>query len=166
MATVPLVQIGRQYFVDPASFRQKHAHPWLLWRPPNEVSQRRIHVTDVSGTREPDFETGDAVAIEVLKAATNKFPFGITIGHAESNDIVIRHQQVSRFHAYIQTANGKHVLVDADSKNGTVLDGVRLEPSKPALLSPRATIALGSVILDYFEPEAFARWLDVESGGE
>jgi hypothetical protein len=168
--TYSLISLSRRLNADREGFATKYAHPWLVWSPPVPAGEEQILTTDVTGLRNPDFSSGPPVALPVIKAEKNPlpnaFPFGITIGHAENNDIVIRHQQVSRFHAYLQRAGEAWVLVDADSKNGTWIDGRRLQPSKPTPLPSRARLLLGEVQLEYFEPFRLIEWLDAQARGE
>ncbi|MCC7450272.1 MAG: FHA domain-containing protein [Anaerolineae bacterium] len=49
---------------------------------------------------------------------------------------------VSRRHAMIRRENGGLVLIDLNSVNGTILNGVRLSPDAPQLLGPDNTIFL------------------------
>jgi hypothetical protein len=87
MKTYTLVSLSQRLNADREGFAERFAHPWLVWSPP-QPSNERILTTDTSGMLAPDFESGPAVAIPVIKGKS-AFPFGITIGHAESNDVVI-----------------------------------------------------------------------------
>ena len=166
MATHSLLALSRQFWADPSTLPKKYPHPVLVWEPPKVAIA--IEITDVSGLGlDPGSERGAAVAIEVVKGSLpNAFPFGVTIGHAENNDVVVRHPLVSRFHAYVQQqANRKRFLVDTGSKNGTWLDGQRLVPSRPAELPSFAVLRLGQLELTYLEPEQLAGWLARQQEG-
>jgi DNA-binding winged helix-turn-helix (wHTH) protein len=69
------------------------------------------------------------------------------IGRAPDATIHIDSPGVSRYHAQIVVTNGGATLHDAGSKNGTYLNGARLEA--PAALSDGQTIRLGSVTLTF-----------------
>lgn len=166
MKSYSLTSLVRRLVVDPDGFAKAFPHPWLVWSPPEDPNEDKILSTSASEQGQTDFVSGEPVALAVVKSEPNAFPFGITIGHAENNDIVIRHQQVSRFHAYLQRAGEAWVLVDADSKNGTWIDGRRLQPSKPTPLPSRARLLLGEVQLEYFEPFRLIEWLDAQARGE
>jgi len=56
-----------------------------------------------------------------------------TIGRAEDNDIVVDDRWVSRYHAQVRREEGRYVVVDEGSRNGTLLNGRRI--SGPAALS-------------------------------
>jgi DNA-binding NtrC family response regulator len=64
----------------------------------------------------------------------------LVIGSADSSDVRIKHQTVSRKHCVIARTDSGYVLRDADSTNGTKVDGVRV---KEAFLRPGADIRLG-----------------------
>lgn len=160
MATHSLLLLVRAYMNDPASLRKRCPHPVLVWEPPARDDEH-IETTDVTG-HETNFERGEPVAMEIVKGVVpNAFPFGVTIGHAENNDVVLRHHQVSRFHAYVQESNRKRYLVDANSRNGTWLEGERLTPSKAYLLSPQASLRFGRLQVTYLEPDRLGPWLEL-----
>ncbi len=50
----------------------------------------------------------------------------LNIGRARDNDIVIENLAVSRNHARIRRMNGKYILTDLNSANGTFVNGVRI----------------------------------------
>ncbi len=51
----------------------------------------------------------------------------VTIGRAEDQSICIPHRSLSRSHARIEPEEGRFVLVDLGSKNGTLVNGVRVQ---------------------------------------
>lgn len=53
----------------------------------------------------------------------------INIGRDPSNDIVLKHPMVSRFHAKIEFQAGSNIIYDLNSVNGTYVNGRRLEKS-------------------------------------
>lgn len=50
----------------------------------------------------------------------------VNIGRARDNDIVIENLAVSRNHARIRRIDGKYILTDLNSANGTFVNGVRI----------------------------------------
>lgn len=48
----------------------------------------------------------------------------INIGRAEESEVVIDHGSISRFHAKIIASGGSYTLVDLDSANGTLVNGI------------------------------------------
>jgi len=73
----------------------------------------------------------------------------VTIGRADSCDIVLPESSVSTLHARLQRREGVWMITDLGSTNGTLVDGERLHDEVP--LSPGASIKLGEVMA-LFEP--------------
>lgn len=162
MATYALMYIGRQYLLDPAGCGKTFPNPWLVWSPPKRAAEAIMATGTFSAAGR---ELDEPTAIEIVKGDKSAFAFGITVGHSENNDIILRHEQVSRFHAYFQVVGGKLSLVDADSRNGTFIDGVRLTPSKAFPLPPEARLRFGELEVRFFQPERMMAFLEKESLG-
>lgn len=83
-----------------------------------------------------------------LRRSTASSSTIITIGRMNGNDVCIRHPDVSRFHAFLHEDDG-FALVDADSTNGTFIDGVaapqRRAAAPPARLRSKQLIRFGPV---------------------
>src|SRR6186997_3145809 len=79
-----------------------------------------------------------------------------TLGRSESCDIVIPQSIVSRLHARIELQHDRYVLFDANSANGTFVNGARIEHGRQ--LSSNDTIWLGSpdVSLSFADPDETA----------
>lgn len=54
----------------------------------------------------------------------------MSIGRSRDNDIVVENLSVSRNHARIRRQNGKYVLTDLNSANGTYVNGVRVSKTE------------------------------------
>jgi hypothetical protein len=63
------------------------------------------------------------------------------IGRHRTNDIVIKEERVSRFHAEIRFERGQFVLYDLGSLNGVVVNGML---TRQAILRPGDIIGIGS----------------------
>jgi hypothetical protein len=72
----------------------------------------------------------------------------ITIGRALENDVVLSDARVSRFHAELRQENGRFVLCDLGSTNGTQVAGETVERR---VLGNGETISLGGYELTYRE---------------
>jgi len=165
MSSFAVMFIGRQYLLNPSGFLKAYPHPWLVWEPPRKPLAEIIETTGVYGG-DASQERGDPMVIEVVKGVTpNAFPFGVTVGHSENNDIVLRHPMVSRFHAYFQEGEGGRLVADASSKNGTWLDGFRLDARKPTALPSRARLRFGVLEVLFLEPQRFLEWLERRAAG-
>ncbi|MGC4122441.1 MAG: FHA domain-containing protein [Myxococcales bacterium] len=158
MARQTLGALALEFSRDRFGFARQHRHAVLLWAPP-EAESDIIGKTLAPGAARPA-RRGETVVIEVVKSPANVFAFGVTVGHADSNDIVLPNERVSRFHAYIRQGPSGAALVDAESTNGTFLDGVRLTPNKPAPLLPAARISFGGETVTYLEPARLVAHLE------
>ncbi len=63
---------------------------------------------------------------KILDLETHKS--SVIVGRADTNDLVIAHDSISRMHCLIECAKGAFYVTDLGSSNGTFIDGVRLEP--------------------------------------
>ncbi len=154
MARYSMETLMRDFARDRERFVAKHPHSVLMFSPVKAATP--CIETTLVGRRPAETERGEPVFVEVIKGAASAFPFGVTIGHAENNDVVLTHRQVSRFHAYIKEGPTGRALVDAESTNGTYLDGVRLAPTKATPLPGEARISFGGVEVTYLEPPQLA----------
>jgi len=71
----------------------------------------------------------------------------LRIGREEDNELVIQEEGVSRRHARIEQREGRIVLMDTSSTNGTLLNGAEL--SGIVQLTNGDRITVGSAILKY-----------------
>jgi DNA-binding NtrC family response regulator len=82
----------------------------------------------------------------------------LTIGTAQSNDLVLSDTTVSRRHCLIAVEGDRYLLRDLDSTNGTSLDET---PVREAFLAPGARIRLGDTEI-VFQPKK--KWERVDAG--
>lgn len=88
----------------------------------------------------------------------------LSIGRAGTNELQLAHEVVSRQHAHVaDDGQGRHVLVDLVSRNGTFVDGRRVERQ---VLRPHALVRIADTELLYepANPRAPVTW--VRFGGE
>jgi|WetSurMetagenome_2_1015567.scaffolds.fasta_scaffold10823_6 phosphoserine phosphatase RsbU/P len=57
-------------------------------------------------------------------------PPRFTVGRSSGNNLMLGHMGISRFHAEVLVQNGEYLLRDLGSKQGTYLNGVRMEQAK------------------------------------
>lgn len=69
----------------------------------------------------------------------------ISLGRALSADIILRHSSISKVHAYVGAEDGVWHVVDAESKNGTSLNGIRLAPRRREALAIGDQLSFGSI---------------------
>ena len=70
----------------------------------------------------------------------------IYIGRREKNDFILTDTKASRLHAWIAYENHRHVLYDAQSTNGTYVNG---EPVESLCLCSGDEIQIGTTVLLY-----------------
>jgi hypothetical protein len=81
----------------------------------------------------------------------------VTIGREEGNSVQLNDERISRFHIKIQEDQGKLVLTDLESTNGTRVNG---EDAQLRILRFGDVIALGRSVLLYGTREQIAVRLD------
>lgn len=74
----------------------------------------------------------------------------VTIGRDPENDIHLPDSSVSRRHALVYVEDGRAVLEDLGSRNGTYLNEIRVDK---ALLSSGDTLRLGKVTTEFLQEE-------------
>ncbi len=158
-----LISYLRPLIADPKGFAQKLQVPVLLWESASPSAEKAGDpgVTDGLTAEVSAPGEGETVVFELRKASGKKNPFamGITVGRVDQNDVEVDHASVSRFHAYFQLGPKGWVLCDAESKNGTYLDGMRLTPNEKVPVPDGAPVRFGEIELTFLLPESFAEQL-------
>jgi hypothetical protein len=105
----------------------------------------------------------------LVKRDVNKFASMITLGRAANNDIRLNLPSISKFHAYFThvQSNNTWYVADANSSNGTFVNGERLKSDRNRLkLENGAAIRLGTdVTMRFFESKSFYEFLLTRLGG-
>ncbi len=102
----------------------------------------------------------------VVKRAGAPFPEYIGVGRVSTCDIPIPLLRISKFHAYIsQNSEGAFTLADASSKNGTWIDGKRLNAREPVALGAIARVRFGQHRFIFCTPEHFHELVARASAG-
>ena len=102
------------------------------------------------------------VTLRVLDGADrgrvyNTLPTPVTIGREEGNTVQLNDERISRFHIKIQEDQGKLVLTDLESTNGTRVNG---EDARLRILQYGDVIAVGRSILLYGRRDQIVSRLD------
>ena len=71
----------------------------------------------------------------------------ITIGRESDNDVVVDNKLASRHHAVIQKIKDAYFVKDANSTNGTYINGVKIPSDKYVKLNPGDKISIGNMSL-------------------
>ena len=105
---------------------------------------------------------------EVKKHTDNSWLDWIAIGRARNNDLVLRHQSVSKLQARIHSIKGDiadgnnnstYWLTDMKSTAGTTVNSLPISPSKPHRLSPGNRIKIGQVDCVFFDSASLYNYL-------
>jgi NADPH-dependent 2,4-dienoyl-CoA reductase/sulfur reductase-like enzyme len=75
----------------------------------------------------------------------------VTIGRDSASTLVLNHATVSRHHAEISCDTGRYGLRDLGSKNGTFVNGTRLEAHRVHLLQPHDQLRIGTLLTFLFD---------------
>jgi pSer/pThr/pTyr-binding forkhead associated (FHA) protein len=89
------------------------------------------------------------LSIEQGKGRGKAFDFDaeqITIGRTEENDVVLYEQGVSRRHARISRQDGRYILEDLESANGTLLNGNKIQKET---LNDGDRVGIGDVVFRF-----------------
>jgi predicted component of type VI protein secretion system len=84
-------------------------------------------------------------------------PTPLTIGREEDNQIRLNDERVSRFHAKIQEDDGRIILTDLESTNGTRVNG---HPVKMRVLQVGDQVLIGRCLLLYGSRDQIQRKVD------
>ncbi|MFN0061848.1 MAG: FHA domain-containing protein [Myxococcaceae bacterium] len=85
----------------------------------------------------------------------------LSLGRLPDNDVVVNDASVSKHHALLRwnASRRRCVLVDLESRNGTLLNGSRVL-AREELLADGDLIQMGEAVFVYFETGAFRSRLD------
>ena len=141
-----------------ASFRC----PVLLWEAPAIAHGEHWEKTQGLVARAPVLGDPLVFRVEKRQESGNAFPVGVTIGRVDNNDLVLDDDSVSRFHAFLRfdDRDRSWVLTDAESRNGTWVDGQKLEPNQSAPLKDGSRLRFGDAVLEFFLPASFTEFLE------
>src|SRR3989442_8284977 len=70
----------------------------------------------------------------------------VTIGRLSGNDIVLAKGNVSKYHSRIVIKDGKFIIVDMKSTNGTYVNGKKI--AAPQVIRPADKIYIGDYIIN------------------
>jgi hypothetical protein len=84
----------------------------------------------------------------VKNTGRSPFPRIVTVGRTKNNDIVLADISISKFHAFFKEEGGQFFLADAESRNGTFVDGERAlatKQGKPTGLKSGSRVKFGGL---------------------
>jgi len=91
------------------------------------VGQLRIHGIDARPPAPARFLHHDEAGKECWASI---LPPRFTIGRSSGSNLILNHISISRTHAEVLVQNGEYLLRDVGSKQGTYLNGTRIETAK------------------------------------
>lgn len=156
--SAPLTDWVRRLVDDEAALESALETPVVVW----EGDLAEAHWVTKPPEHAPSPENPVVFLVKKVPGRPNPFGAGVTMGRAEHNDLVFPHASVSRFHAYLTpdpTQIARWTVIDAASRNGTLVDGVPIPPNAPATLGGATRISVGEMALTFLSPQAFLRWL-------
>jgi len=157
-----LTNLASMFLREKEGFRSKILNPVLIWKaPPTDASGETWQGTH-SGVGPARPHEGEALVFDVAKdpRKQNAFAMGVTIGRVDSNDVQLDDASVSRFHAWLQQDARGWVLCDAESKNGTFLDGKRLTAKQKVPIKDKSKLKFGEVEVTFFGVEALIAMME------
>lgn len=126
--------------------------------PDEPTSFATMRFTPSAGTKSSTKDSTMVIPVR-KRRDSNAFAMMITLGRAPNNDLVIPDQRVSKFHAYFRKLGQQWMINDANSMNGTWVDGQPIPSDRSAALKSGSKIRLAETLeLVFLEPaELFAR---------
>jgi hypothetical protein len=156
-----LARRGRERFLAeaaPAALVRRRAEPAAPERTASgthdgeDAEETRVERTFVGPG--PVVTAGDVDIFPVAKKPGAPFSELITVGRTANNDVVINHITVSRFHAYFRQAEQRWYVSDGGSRNGTRVDGVKLEARRERAVETGTQVQIGDVEATFFTAPA------------
>ncbi len=114
----------------------------------------------VASAPPPDQPPAQSQSLKLMLKDGREYPLQpgvLRIGRAADNDVVLRDEQVSRYHAEIRTDRRGSAIVDLGSTNGVYVDRQRLTPHQPYPLRGSAWVQVGKNVMVKIEPGEVAR---------
>mgnify|MGYP006302092225 CR=1 FL=1 len=152
-------------------FLERYRWPWLIVPEPSPdiLSEIRrpetvIRRADTQTSELDDSPPGhqgaslDALCLE-LRPLSGTGP--VVLGRAPECDVVLLDDSISRRHAEIHGEDGGARLADLGARNGTWVEGIRLEPRAVVAVRNAAAVRLGALPGRFYEAAGFLDWLRV-----
>jgi len=152
-----------------AEFLNRYPHPFLLISAPQKmdlVMDNEYHTMENKGDGSSARQATSPVHLvekqvyELKKGAEGGAIFLFAIGRSSKSDIVLAGTEISKQHAVIQQTATGNAIMDSSSRNGTVLNGVRMQPRKLYPLADKDLVVFAGVFAaKYLLPGSLHAWL-------
>jgi hypothetical protein len=147
---------------DAETFVAKHGNAFLVHEGPLQPARRpmRAQPTVVLDKAGPPGASSlqratpapimlrQLLVFPIRSTGRSPYPSMVTVGRTRNNDIVISDVAISKFHAFFKEEDGRVVLQDAGSRNGTRLDGEAVPDAKrgkPVEVKAGARVCFGEI---------------------
>lgn len=147
--------------LGPEPFLARYPAPFLVvYDPlPELESEEEVFETGKFAALRPNRPTPRRPATGSLVMTVKKSPKignvfqGVTVGRGRNNDVVLPSREVSSFHAYFAQERGEWRVCDAESSNGTTVEGA--PAPTPTLVPSGAEVCFARVRARFFLPRGF-----------
>lgn len=154
--------LAARFRANAEAIKAEFACPVLLWEAVGAVHGETWDKTRAHGGGAP--MAGDPQVIKLIKGSSshNAFALGITVGRVTNNDVALPDDSVSRFHAFFQFDERKKewTITDAESKNGTFHEEVRLVANQHVPLRDGSRLRFGDMRVQFLLPASFLAMLE------
>jgi hypothetical protein len=150
--------------LDEVDFVQQHDGCYLFGRMPQSQKSpmpfvTQVHKLEPDGQLQSDQEPTDQPERlwKVEKSERNSWNRHISLGRATNNDIVIRHDSISKLHAHFSTTPlipeepSDYLLTDVGSSNGTEVNGAPLADDTSAPIRNGDRVVFGQIIGQFLD---------------
>src|SRR5580692_10071677 len=146
--------------LDLGAFRARHGDSFLTRRgalsperrpkrPQRTIAMRDVQAAAAAAAAAPPVPapppaegppaTPDLIVFPVRPTGRSPFPRMITVGRTKNNDVILSDIGVSKFHAFFKEEGDGLFLQDAESRNGTFVDGKAVPTKKAGKAVPVTT---------------------------
>jgi len=160
----------------PVEFLRMHPFPVLVsnaaLHPRVDLSAIRDRTEERDTTQAPPSEGGvrliDTDAMEEqpivveLRPEMGTSPQRLDVGRSRQNHLCLPLPKVSKFHAsFTWSSDGReYYLVDAQSTNGSFVDGVRLVPGQKARILGGSEVKFGPYVFTFYAAGQFREYIE------
>lgn len=137
--------------------------PALLFLTPEGLDSDETLATEelFARAQAPDPSSWYFDTAALLRTRTSPRPNEVLVGRTSDSDLIFALPGVSRTHALLIETGSRWTVCDLGSQAGTFLNGRRLEPEIPAVISDGDRLAFGSLLsLRFCLPATLIRALD------
>jgi pSer/pThr/pTyr-binding forkhead associated (FHA) protein len=148
--------------LDVGTFTAKHGNGFLVHEGPLQPARRPTRPQPTVVLEKADGPSASSLqrptpapimlrqllVFPIRSTGRSPYPSMVTVGRTRNNDIVISDVAISKFHAFFKEEEGRVVLQDAGSRNGTRLDGEAVPDAKrgkPVEVKTGARVCFGEI---------------------